>query len=346
MKTKFVLLVLTVCMLVCSCAPAVTATAKVDALMVDAMRLYYEGDYEETILLYSEVIEIEPRNVEAHLFLGKTYGKLGNIQEAISALETALQIDGENPDIVYELGCLYLANNQYAESQALAEKLWNNGNDNAPAGVLLLLSLAGQENKIEQMFELASNEIVAAEVNRLTNDGNVYTVGKNLKELNGVSVAIYPEGFIYFGQFSNGIRSGAGIWFYPYITGYYVGKWENDMPNGEGEEVTAFSHAIAGNYTNGLANGEMAIRNLKVSGGCPEYHPYTAKMGIIVVEDKEGLYQDIQNGEYTYAHVYAWCGHADGLSTYVIPREMLNAQTGIEPWVDIEMPLRQAKQIF
>lgn len=243
-----------------------------------------------------------------------------------------MQIDGENSDVKYELGCLYLANKQYAEAQALAEQLWDNGNDNASAGVLLLLSLAGQGDQLGKMAELGTNAIVAAEISRLTADGNVYTVGNDIRELKGFNVAIYPEGFVYFGEFLNGMRSGKGVWFYPQFNAYYAGAWENDMPNGEGAVTHIGSHLIGGNYTNGMENGEMAIKNLQAASGCDAYHPFVSQMGIKVVEDNEGLYQYIENDEYVYGHVYAWCNHTGEVSTYVISREQLNVQWGVAPW--------------
>ncbi|MCR5556487.1 MAG: hypothetical protein K6F75_02870 [Butyrivibrio sp.] len=93
---------------------------------------------------------------------------------------------------------------------------------------------------------------------------------------NGTGLACYANDQYYYGEWSNGVRSGKGTWisFYPdynqnvVIEHMYAGQWANDLPNGEGQEHYDYDqnymneddlyvqNAI-GNFTNGLYNGRM-----------------------------------------------------------------------------------------
>ena len=49
------------------------AQPTVEELLADALKYYNAGNYEEAILLYETVIEIEPRNFDATIGLGRSF---------------------------------------------------------------------------------------------------------------------------------------------------------------------------------------------------------------------------------------------------------------------------------
>tara|TARA_Y100000031_G_scaffold80673_1_gene89018 strand:- start:625 stop:876 length:252 start_codon:yes stop_codon:yes gene_type:complete len=56
------------------------------------------GKYEEAIESYTQAIEIDPDNAEAHWGLGAAYGKTGMTEKAIKSYKQALRID---PDATF-----------------------------------------------------------------------------------------------------------------------------------------------------------------------------------------------------------------------------------------------------
>lgn len=100
----------------------------------------------------------------------------------------------------------------------------------------------------------------------------------------GVGIALYENGYYYYGDFHNDVRSGHGIIMraaYAESSSigsfYYEGEWAEDKPNGEGVATSNYyrdrisandflTKTITGNYTNGLENGNMVLTGTTKSG--------------------------------------------------------------------------------
>lgn len=256
----------------------------VSVLLADALKYYEAGDYEEAILTYTAVIEIEPKNLDAHLGLGKTYRKTGDTAKATAALQTALDMEQGNMDAMFELGCAYLDGGQYDEALALAEPQWNEGQGEAQAGLLLLLCMAAQ-GESEEIQRIVADGKVRQHLQGLPSAyiGSYNETG----ERDGKGVAWYPCCFIYVGDYVNGAREGQGIWYSILSPQYYIGEWKNDAPNGygelhqgswcagaanmDGQSLVPSGHIRKGNYVNGLEDGER----IEVSSGCGQTSEYT-----------------------------------------------------------------------
>ena len=202
-------------------------------LLADALQYYEAGDYEEAIIAYLGVIEIEPRNFDAQLGLGKAYRSAGKNEEAIATLLTAREMDAESIETAYELGYAYIGVGQYEAAQSLAEPLWQEGD--ADAGVVLLMSLAAQ-GKIEEVRRLMQeDETLTVALKAYTGEDSLYMGGVDENgQRSGKGVGLYPSGYVYVGDYADGVRSGQGTWYYPGGRGYFIGIWADDMPNGNG----------------------------------------------------------------------------------------------------------------
>jgi len=137
--------------------PAPTPQVNVSDLIADALRHYEAGDYEEAILLYLEAIEIEPRNFEANLWLGKSYRKLGNSADAIPVLQTAYEIDAGSTEAMQELCFAYMDEQQYANAESVAASAWDDGAGGSEAGLMLVIAADAQE-KHDDVAEIMQNE--------------------------------------------------------------------------------------------------------------------------------------------------------------------------------------------
>lgn len=118
---------------------------------------------------------------------------------------------------------------------------------------------------------------------------------------NGKGLAIYEDNSYYYGDWVNGVRCGQGTWFRFYInekskrnamgkyTAHsYAGKWENDLPNGDGAEhyevdisklegYERILQNVVGNYSDGLYDGEMFANTIDYIGNIEEWNGVTSK---------------------------------------------------------------------
>ena len=120
----------------------------------------------------------------------------------------------------------------------------------------------------------------------------------------GYGVAVYENGYYYYGQFHEDKRSGHGVLMrasYPESSSIgsfiYDGEWSDDKPNGEGtcksnyfkDKISASDFAtkeISGNYKDGLEDGTMTLTGIKRSGE-KRVFKYTSKDGIAERSSKE-----------------------------------------------------------
>ena len=313
------------CAVMTAAAPEPTpAPPTVEELLADALKYYNAGNYEEAILLYEAAIEIEPRNFDATVGLGKAYRSTGNNGQAVEALKAAYELN-DSPDVAFELGCAYIANGQYTDAESLASELWKDGEGDNKAGTVLLLSLAAQE-KTEEAIEMLNNEKLA-EYLKTANIGDCIYAGsydENGKRA-GHGVGLYPGGYIYIGEYKDGVRCGQGAWYYASgdTKWCFTGEWANDAPNGYGTDRHGTSYqgpwswVHSGEYIDGLENGARVSES-------EEYgviFRYTANMGkpVIIEVRKDGT------------KVIA---HSEGSSKGAyVDNDDYSIVLGISPWV-------------
>nr|WP_297766915.1 hypothetical protein [uncultured Butyrivibrio sp.] len=135
-------------------------------------------------------------------------------------------------------------------------------------------------NNGDAIRDLAHLERYEAMSYSLKGTNNFYYYGETNEEglPNGHGAAVYANNQYYFGEWANGIRSGAGTWFafYPDYDTYVVkehmfsGEFAGDLPNGEGQEHYDYNQQYMndkdiyiqnaiGNFANGLYDGEMYL---------------------------------------------------------------------------------------
>ena len=71
-----------------------------------------QGKQKESKQTYSEILEVEPGNEEACIFLAKSYGSEEKFKKARQVLKKCIKNDKENPVLYFYSGKLHLANNK------------------------------------------------------------------------------------------------------------------------------------------------------------------------------------------------------------------------------------------
>lgn len=121
---------------------------------------------------------------------------------------------------------------------------------------------------------------------------------------NGTGVAIYENGYYYYGQFSDNMRSGHGVWMRAVYANasaigsfIFEGEWSGDLPNGQGIATSNFykdkisgegliKQVISGNYANGKEEGTMSMSGTAKSGKGVKYQ-YKCSAGVAEKSSKE-----------------------------------------------------------
>ncbi|MDE7445973.1 MAG: hypothetical protein K2N15_09790 [Lachnospiraceae bacterium] len=110
----------------------------------------------------------------------------------------------------------------------------------------------------------------------------------------GKGIAVYADNQYYYGDWKNGVRSGAGTWIHYHIHHtentkdlytyhQYAGVWANDLPEGEGaehyeynlallEERVGYDANLIGSYSQGLVHGDFYITNLYADESTKEWN--------------------------------------------------------------------------
>ena len=119
---------------------------------------YFEkGQYQEAILEYQNIAQLDPQNADAHYRLALAYLKLGgqtNLQQAVVQLSRTIGLDKTNHDAQLKLGELYLLGNEPKKARAHADIVLVSAPQNTEALILRGRSLLKEKHYQEGMEEL------------------------------------------------------------------------------------------------------------------------------------------------------------------------------------------------
>lgn len=309
-----------------SVAGAPVPTLSYDDIMADALRQYDAGEYEGAIISYNAAIKIEPKSYDAHFGLGRSYRGAKKADEAVKALETArtLRKDEDERDLVVELGYAYVECGMFEQAELVALPLWENDAPDMDAGMVLLMAFAAQE-QMDDVMALMENEALAQMVSQMGEGDALYFGPLNESgDRHGRGIGFYPGGFVYSGDYVDGMRIGQGIWIAG-SNGYYIGAWDNDSPNGYGElyrntDAVNTTFYFSGEYQNGLEHGKREHR-YNDDNGVLHIVEYSCENGHLII-----IGTSIELGA---IFGYDQDGNAHGIGVE-------STIWGIAPWTNIE----------
>ncbi len=88
-----------------------------------ARKLYFTRQYDEAIKQCLKTLEIDDPFFLTHTYLGLSYAHKGMFEEAISSLQTAVALSGENPLVICALGYVYGIAGRDKDAQSILEEL-------------------------------------------------------------------------------------------------------------------------------------------------------------------------------------------------------------------------------
>lgn len=205
----------------------------VDELISLGEKYLLDLNYEQALVQFNKVIEIEPMNARGYTGAAEAYMGLEKFDEAVAVLQKGLE-QTEDDEIRNMLDVLVLNNNE-----DLNEFDNSNSNEFTPEQdeVIQQLTKALADEDFDTAAEIVGSDTYLQLVEKTQEIG---PITHNAQDNN---LIIYPIGLVYLGELDNNLRSGLGIWFgcpnedesydgmFRY---YYKGQWVNDLPNGQG----------------------------------------------------------------------------------------------------------------
>ena len=160
-----------------------------------------------------------------------------------------------------------------------------------------------KDYQLEAVDDLIRLPRVRTMTNELSDTSRFYYYGeKNSDGLpHGSGLAVYADNAYYCGEWKNGKRHGNGMWLQifpdktvimngvPGVTEHsYNGQWQNDYPNGEGQEHISYNEEemdgeymitnVIGGFKDGYYNDSLYIMAFDKGGGTTDWEA-TAKKG-------------------------------------------------------------------
>lgn len=295
------------------------------------------GDYETAVKYYDDALNYEPESEEIRNAISYAYIKIAENSEtsaaAVEAYQKSLLYNKANKTPYWGVANIY---EQLADEENMMASLqagYDNTGDETmkqkmdaveaeKARVQAEEEAAAAEEAEREALEAAHSETLqklydcfgsedldavkdmmrTEEFKDLADEvigSNSFYYGTKTPEGNreGKGIAVYENGYYYYGDFSGNLRSGHGILMRAVYSDssaigsfVYDGTWSNDKPNGEGTCTSNYykdkigasglsKQVIKGTYTDGLENGTMTLEGTPKSGGSVKYS-YTSENGV------------------------------------------------------------------
>ncbi|MCR5001883.1 MAG: hypothetical protein K6A71_08830 [Lachnospiraceae bacterium] len=295
------------------------------------------GDYETAIKYYDDALNYEPESEEIKNAISYAYIKLAeskdNSVEAVELYQQALLYNKMNKTPYWGIANIYeslddednmlaslqngydttgdetmkqkidavmeeRARIQAEEEARAAEEAEREAVEQEHAATLQKLFECFEGEDLDAVKEMMRTEEFTDFADEVIGDNSFYYGTKTPEGVReGKGIAVYRDGYYYYGDFSSDMRNGHGILMRAVYSEssaigsfVYDGEWSNDKPNGEGTATSNYykdkvgpaglsKQIIKGNYTDGLENGTMRLEGTAKAGGVVSYS-YTAENGV------------------------------------------------------------------
>lgn len=256
-----------------------------------------EANYEQAIVAFNKVIELDPKIFEAYEKAAEVYIKQNNSEQAFSYVERAFDViaslteeeksklktlaeaTGELSELCEQILQMALED-ETTDSQKYYEALEKQNPEKAKQ-----YESSMQEQKFKKEFrEIYADELKNLEetlpeelgreefyrkmsrlpaMSELLREHQMWRIVFKLN--NGKYLMIINSQYVYYGDMKDGIRTGWGIWAdvtEPIHSEYYTGEWADDYPNGTGTYTTIWEETtfvLQGMWNSGIENGQMHL---------------------------------------------------------------------------------------
>ncbi|MCR4655601.1 MAG: tetratricopeptide repeat protein [Lachnospiraceae bacterium] len=258
------------------------------------------GYSDEAIQAYENSLLYVPDNKNAFWGIYKIYDGREDEDSVIGILTRGHEATGD-PDMQTIVDNIQIerARIQAEEEERLKEEAERAAIESAHNDLMQKLYECFEQGNIDKVKELVRQEEFIALTDEIVNKETSYYYGERGEDgkRNGKGAAAYMDGYYYFGDFSDDLREGKGIWIRAVYSessamgsSIYEGDWSGDKPNGKGTQTNNYyadrlsqggmtKQVISGGYKDGLEDGTMTLTGNLKSGGSVRYQ-YEAHDGV------------------------------------------------------------------
>lgn len=267
------------------------------------------GDMDEAIDLYQNALLYNSTSTTAYWGMADLYEGNGDEENLLLTLQTGyvntndsnMKIKADN--IEFEKARIKAEEEQAAQEEAERLAIEEAHNDVLEKLLPLFSADPVDYDAIKEM--LRTDEFVALGDEVIGKDNSFYLGDRDVSgKRSGKGVAVYADGYFYYGDFFDDVRSGEGIYMRAVYSesssiGSYIfeGTFANDKPNGKGTATSNYykdkisasglaKQVITGEYSDGLENSTMELTGTTKSGGTVKY-TYKSENGVAIKASDE-----------------------------------------------------------
>lgn len=260
------------------------------------------GNGPEAIEAYSNALIYNITNTNAYWGITGIYEDNGDEDNVLATLQNGYINTGDENMKIKADNILIERERIRAEEEALAaeeaERLALEESHNDLLSKLIVLFEAENPNYDDIKEMLRTDEFIQMVDEVIGKNNSFYYGARNdAGQREGKGIAVYADGYFYYGDYNADQRSGHGVYMRAVYSdsssiGSYIfeGEWADDMPNGNGTATSNFykdrissaglaKQVITGTYVNGLENGTMNLTGTTKAGGTAKY-TYTVEDGV------------------------------------------------------------------
>lgn len=251
---------------------------------------------------YQSALTYNSLNTNAYWGIAGVYEDLGDEDNLLLTLHTGYaNTDDVNMKIKAENIEIERARIKAEEEAAAAEEAARLAIEEEHNNLLstLMDMLSADERDMDIVLELLRTDAYIGLADEVIGDDDSFYYGDT--DSNGLrlgkGIAVYKDGYFYYGDYMDDVRNGEGIYIRAVYSEssskesfIYEGGWMDDKPNGTGSATTSFykdkissseflKQIVSGNFSEGLEHGKMELVGTKKGGGTVKYS-YRAENGV------------------------------------------------------------------
>lgn len=256
----------------------------------------------EAVEAYQNALSYNASNTNAYWGMAGIYEANGDEDNELLVLQTGYVNTNDNDMKVkadnIEIERARIQAEEEARLLEEQERLELEASHNDKLSKLIALFQVDKPN-LDSIKEMIRSEEFVDMVDEVIGKNNSFYYGdrdENGKR-SGKGIAVYENGYYYYGDYADDMRNGNGIYIRAVYSdsssiGSYVfeGTFSNDKPNGKGTATSNFykdkigesglaKQVITGEYVDGLENGSMTLIGNTRSGGTVKY-TYSVDNGV------------------------------------------------------------------
>ena len=257
------------------------------------------GQDDEALLCYQNAILINPDNKTAYWSIANIYEARGDEDTMLEVLHKGFEDTGDESMNAKVFAIEEERARIQAEEEArIAEEEAKRAEEEARAAKLEPLKQLFIDKDYDAIKDKLREEEYVAFSDEVIGDNSYYLGDYDVDgKREGDGIAVYENGYFYYGEFHSDVRSGHGVMMRASYSesssiGSFIfeGEWADDKPNGQGTAKSNYfkdrvsgndfvMKEITGNYTNGLEDGTMTLIGV-TKGGAKRTFKYNTKAGV------------------------------------------------------------------